>query len=83
MKEDNDWRLATVKWGFPFVTVMCTAIAITLIVEHNKLSEMDKLVTALTDGIVRILTLLLGAGGVAVGAYHAGRSRGGGGSLPE
>ena len=83
MKEYNDWRLAAVKWGFTSVAVMCTAIAIALIVEHDKLSELDKLVTALADGIVRVLTLLLGAGGVAVGAYHYGRPRGGSGSLPE
>ena len=58
------------------VPIMVTAIAIVLIVQHDDLSQLDELIEAVFDGIVQVLTLLLGAGGVALGAYQSGRKNG-------
>lgn len=42
-------------------------------VKHENLSELDELVTAISAGSVDVLTLIFGAGGVALGAHQTGR----------
>lgn len=74
MNEDNAWRVEAVKWGFPSVTAMFTAIAVVLVWRHDDLSQLDELVTALAQGTRDILLVILGGGGIAFGAYHVGKN---------
>ena len=75
--ESSGWRRTLVK---SLATVMVTVVvaAAVVLILHDDPSQLDEPIDAMFDGIVRVLTLLLGAGGVAVGAYHSGRSRGNG-----
>ena len=76
MCKSNGWKVLAMKWGFPSIAAMLTAIAVTLVWKHDDLSQLDELVTALAQGIRDILVVVLGAGGVAFGAYQSGRNNG-------
>ena len=63
-----------VRWTAGTVVALILAAAV-LIGLHEDPSSLDEPIEAIFDGIVRVLTLLLGAGGVAVGAYQSGQQR--------
>jgi hypothetical protein len=75
-RKSNDWRRTLVR-AIAWVLVVGIAAATFLVGLHDDPSKLDEPINAMFDGIVRILTLLLGAGGVALGAYQSGRVRNG------
>ncbi|MCY3676639.1 MAG: hypothetical protein OXH66_03460 [Gemmatimonadetes bacterium] len=75
MDKDSDWRAVAVRWiaGTIIALILAGAVLIGL---HEDPASLDEPIEAVFDGIVRVLTLMLGAGGVAVGAYQSGRTNG-------
>ena len=68
MSNGTDWKVTLAKWGTLAFAGMFTAIAIALIFEHDKLSDLDELVTAIADAIVHVIQTVGAIGGAALGA---------------
>ena len=73
MLKSNDWKKTAMR-SIAAMVMTIVAAAAALIWLHDDPASLVEPINAIFDGIVRVLTLLVGAGGVAYGAYRTGQS---------